>query len=315
MKVKFISPVFSPVLLIVALLTSCMSSSDSANNTNRSAAPSSVTYTTPIIRTTPVDPPSESSWLRIPMHYQILLGQSHVWNERLGTQSLTLSDYASAGATTLKLSSSTGLVEQQLLTYRGIDGEYYATQIQRIEGNQLQLTTGLQKDVYAGVNAWNFYDDGSHPNWTGANAIADYSIRYLGYNSLNYGKHVLLGDSWFSRDSLYERLKSRLPQANVINKGIGGNTASQLLARFDADVSWQSPTHVWILTGTNDYWNYVSASTYKSNIKSLINRVQAIGAIPIVFDASVGPLNYGSDELTKLSRSYVSAIDQLAAEN
>ena len=325
MRIKFISP----ILLAVVLLASCVSGSDSNGDSSASSVtprsqtttPSSnnTPTTTPITPTvspsTPSDPTGQAAWYRIPMHYNILLGQSHVWNEQIGTVNLKLSDYASAGSSTLKLSSTAGLVAQQLITYRGIDGLYYSGQIQSINGNNLQLSTNLQQDVYAGENAWNFYDDGSHPNWAGAYAIADFSVGFLGWDLLNNGKHVLLGDSWFSRQSLFQRLKERLPNANVINQGVGGNIASQLLSRFDANVTWQNPTHVWLMTGTNDYWNNVSESTYKSQMNELISKVRAIGAIPLVFDSSVGPLNFGSDGLTTLSRAYVRSMDQLVAGN
>jgi lysophospholipase L1-like esterase len=248
------------------------------------------------------------------MHYKILLGQPQIWNERQGTLALNLREYASKGSSTLKLTSSASLVRQQLISYRGRDGQYYSAQVQSISNNNVQLSTPLQQDVFAGGNAWDFYDDGSHPTWVGSRVIADFSIRYLGYNRLNQGKHVLLGDSWFSRQSVFLRLKERLPAANIINKGVGGHTAADLLARFNADVTWQNPDYVWIMTGTNDYWKNVSASTYKSNMRSLINKVRAIGAVPVVYDSSVGPLNYGSDAKTRLSRSYVSSVDQLLGE-
>ena len=248
------------------------------------------------------------------MHYNILLGQPHLWFEQGGTVGLSLREYASAGTSVLKVTSTNGLIEQQLITYRGRNGEYYSAQIQSIRNDSLVLSTPLQQDVYAGANAWNFYEDGSHPNWAGSSVIADYTIRYLGYRRLNQGKHVLLGDSWFSRNTIFERLKQRLPGATVNNKGVGGHTAGQLLSRFDADVAWQNPKYVWILTGTNDYWQDISAATYKSNMRALINKVLSIGAVPIVFDSSVGPLNYGNDLKTRLSRNYVRSVDQLVSE-
>ena len=316
MNIKNLSVLF----LSLVVLTACVAGSDSSetvsasNQTTTNYVPPVTQSVTPPV-TPPTSPPSTASWLRIPMHYKILLGQPQVWNEQQGTLALNLREYAAKGSSTLKLSSSASLVRQQLLSYRGRDGQYYSAQIQSISNNNVQLSTPLQQDVFAGGNAWDFYDDGSHPTWVGSRVIADFSIRYLGYNRLNQGKHVLLGDSWFSRQSLFLRLRERLPAANIINKGVGGHTAADLLARFNADVTWQNPNYVWIMTGTNDYWKNVSAATYKSNMRALINRVRAIGAVPIVFDSSVGPLNFGSDAKTRLSRSYVSSIEQLASEN
>ena len=309
------------IVLLTIPLVACMSDSDSqsSNNTGtRGTPPTVVTPPTIVTPPTVVNPPpvvSSPSWLRIPMHYRLLLGQPHLWNEAGGTQGLNLRSYAAAGSSGLSLTSTAGLIQGQLITYRGRDGQYYTAQIQSISNNYLQLTTTLQQDVFAGQNAWNFYRDGSHPNWAGLNAIADFSIRRTGWNRLNQGKHVLFGDSWFSQDAIFQRLKQRLPNANISNKGVGGNTAANLLARFDRDVSWQNPQYVWLLTGTNDYWQDVSAVTYKNNMRQLINRVKGLGAIPIVFDSSVGPLNSGSQWKTRLSRAYVTSIDQLANEN
>lgn len=315
------------IALITLSLSACMSGSDSdsssraSNNSGTNNNSNSGTRATPPSRVTPprtsAPPPVVTSrrWLRLPMHYRLLLGQPHLWNEVGGTQRLNLRSYASAGSKSMSLNSTAGLVQGQLITYRGRNGQYYTAQIQSISNNNLRLTTNIQNDVFAGANAWNFYRDGSHPNWAGASAIADFAIRRLGRGRLNQGKHVLFGDSWFSQNTVFQRLKQQLPAASFSNKGRGGDTAGGLLSRFDRDVAWQNPKYVWVLTGTNDYWRNVSAVTYKNNMRKLINRIRGIGATPIVFDSSVGPLNSGSQWKTRLSRAYVTSVDQLANEN
>lgn len=296
-------------ILALVFLSACTSGSDSSSDPTNTTP---TVYQPPVTNTNP--PAVNNNVLRLFTHYSLLLGQPHIWNESGGVNNLNISQYASAGSSSIELNSASGLIQRQLITYKGRDELFYTAQIQSIQNNTLQLSTPLQQDVYAGSNAWNFYDDGSHPNWAGAFSIADFSINTLGWSRLNQGKHVLLGDSWFSRNSLFERLRTRLPSASFSNKGVGGDTAKNLLERFDTDVSWQNPSFVWILTGTNDYWQDVSAANYKSNMRQIINRVRDLGAIPIVFDSSVGPLHYGSDWKTILSRSYVTSMDQLVAE-
>jgi len=254
-------------------------------------------------------------WLRVPMHYEVLFGQSHIWGESGATQALNLATPALAESTTMELNSVDDLLPQQLISYFGADGEYYTAQIQSIDGKSLLLTTPLKQTVSAGANAWNFYSNGSHPNSRGYNAIADYAVRHLGKDKLNEGVHVLLGDSWFEEGSIFERLKQHLPDTTIFNKGIGGHTAADLLARFDEDVLPHTPNFVWILTSTNDYWQDVTVETYKANIDALIGKIKAANAVPIIFDASVGPLNSGSDTLTKISHAYVTAVEQLLAED
>ena len=326
---------FLPFLIVSAIfLSACMSDSGSPsqtsnNNTGSSTVTPTRTPTSPTVTPTPTpttaptslavaSPPATvntSAWLRIPMHYRLLLGKPHIWGETGGNQGLNVRSYAASGSSSLSLASTAGLIRGQLISYRGRNSQYYSAQIQSISNNNLQLTTPLQQDVFVGTNAWNFYKDGSHPNRIGSYAIADFAIRRVGWSRLNQGKHVLLGDSWFSQNDIFQRLRQRLPAANFSNKGVGGNTAGNLLSRFNGDVAWQNPNYVWILTGTNDYWQDVGAVTYKNNMRQLINRVRGLGATPIVFDSSVGPLNYGSDTKTRLSRSYVTAVDQLAGEN
>jgi len=311
-----------PFLVISAIfLTACVSDSDSSSQTRTQTQSQTQTNTRTSATSPTVTPPSvvtpaatTSAWLRIPMHYGLLLGKPHLWGEAGGNQGLNVRSYAASGSSNLSLTSTAGLIRGQLISYRGRNSQYYSAQIQSISNNNLRLTTPLQQDVFVGGNAWNFYKDGAHPNRLGSYAIADFAIRRVGWSRLNQGKHVLLGDSWFSQNDIFQRLKQRLPRANFSNKGVGGNTAGNLLSRFNRDVAWQNPKYVWILTGTNDYWRNVAAVPYKNNMRQLINRVRGLGATPIVFDSSVGPLNYGSDAKTRLSRSYVTAIDQLTRE-
>lgn len=135
--------------------------------------------------------------------------------------------------------------------------------------------------------------------------ITFYGLRgFLG--SLNRGRHVLLGDSWFAGGDLYNRLVARLPKATIINKGVSGNKASDLLARFATDVATQNPDFVWIMIGTNDYYASVSPALFEQQILQLRRLIQSLGAQPIFFTASVGaiaPTAGGGDQLVK-SRSY-----------
>lgn len=249
------------------------------------------------------------------MHYGLLRGQSHEWGESGGYLSLRLAENAYEGASSMRLDSSAALIANQLLIYRGSDNEYYTVTIQSISGNTVNLATPLKKNVWYGESAWNFYDNPSHPNYRGYQSIADYAVRSLGRGTLNFGKHALLGDSWFYDGTVRNRLQESLSNATFVNLGIGGNTSNDLLNRFDSDVSPHNPDFVWVMTGTNDYWNYISASQYKQNIQSLISKIEALGAKPIIIGPSVGPLNYGSSDITELSHAYTDAIEQLQNGN
>ncbi|KZX63175.1 hypothetical protein A3710_17150 [Stutzerimonas frequens] len=137
--------------------------------------------------------------------------------------------------------------------------------------------------------------------------------RVSGYLAdINRGKHVLLGDSWFtSGGEFHNALTVKLNKAQVVSKGIPGNRASQLLERFDADVVAEAPDYVWVMVGTNDYYASVSPALFDQQINQLRARILAIGAQPIFFTASVGataPTAGGGDQLAK-SRAYALRVN------
>ena len=305
--------------MVTSMLTACLSSTTTnTTSTTSTEAPANLATEASSTNLAAASLASQAEvlpWLRVPMHYDVLLGQPHIWNETGGILALGLSRTAPAGSTSLALNSTDSLLPQQLIAYYGADGEYYSAQIQSISNKTIYLSTPLKQTITAGSNVWNFYSNGSHPNNRGYNVIADYAVRLLRKGRLNEGVHVLLGDSWFGEGSIYERLKLHLPSATIVNKGIGGNTSRELLSRFDSDVLPTTPNFVWIMTGTNDYWQSVSAETYKANIATLVAKIKAAGAVPIVLDASVGPLNFGRDNITVLSQSYVTALEQLLASS
>jgi hypothetical protein len=223
-------------------------------------------------------------------------------------------DSAPAGATELLFiqgSSPSSLIPNQLVTYIGVDGEYYTSSVATVQNNTITLKQPLKVAIARGTNLQNFYSDASHPHVGGLSAVADLALRKLNDPSLNAGKHVLLGDSWFASGFVEERLGERLPNAKIINKGVGGNTSFDLLSRFELDVIPESPDVVWLIAGTNDYFMETSKVVFIANMKSLIEKITAMGARPIVFDSSLAPLMYGSDSLLQLSKSYATGLAEI----
>lgn len=110
-------------------------------------------------------------------------------------------------------------------------------------------------------------------------------------------KVVVLGDSWVAgfiegsiqREPLTTQLAAELPNATIINAGVGGNAVQDLLARFDADVAPHKPDYVVINTGTNDAANPSSETFFPTAVDffqktyaELLGRVQNIGARPVI---------------------------------
>ena len=76
---------------------------------------------------------------------------------------------------------------------------------------------------------------------------------------------------------------------HLVNSGIGGNTTEHGKARFDRDVAAHNPDFVIMCFATNDFHRYTATSgprvdinTYRTNLQYFVDRVKAIGAVPIL---------------------------------
>lgn len=250
----------------------------------------------------------------VTMHDDVLRRQSHIYGESGDTVSFWVTRDAQKGDTEIRVRRDHGLKEGQLITYRSEAGDYYTATVASVSGQRIKLNTPLEAPIGRGAHVWNFYHDGAHPNVFGFRAIADFALRQQGVDALNTGKHVLLGDSWFSSEGVSQRLAEKLSDAQIINEGVGGSTAANLLSRFDQAVTAQNPDVVWLIAGTNDYYQGVSLVEYTKNMRALITKINALGAKAIVIDASVAPLISGSASLTDLSHEYAAAVANLLAE-
>ncbi|WP_444756775.1 GDSL-type esterase/lipase family protein [Pseudomonas sp. A014] len=139
-------------------------------------------------------------------------------------------------------------------------------------------------------------------------------VRLTGFvKNLDRGVHVLLGDSWFAQPGIAQRLSERLPNATIINKGVGGNTAAALWQRFDTDVRPYNPNFVWVMCGTNDVATGVSPDLFYTGTGIISQYIATTGATGVFFNCSVGAPNhpvYG--DLLTPSRNYVINEDYLA---
>ncbi len=102
---------------------------------------------------------------------------------------------------------------------------------------------------------------------------------------------VFLGDS-ITHQSLYTQyvedyFYTRYPKTRIHfhNAGVGGDRASNALARFDADVASFKPKYVTVLLGMNDgtYTRYEQGifDTYQKDMNTLLDRIAEIGATAV----------------------------------
>lgn len=113
--------------------------------------------------------------------------------------------------------------------------------------------------------------------------------------------------------------KATLRNIPVINAGIGGHTTADGLARFDADVLAQKPSHVVIMFGINDSWidagkmaSRVTAADFAANLQKMVERLkqQKITVILMTANPVVAP-KYPPERNANLKK-YVEAMRDVA---
>jgi len=95
-------------------------------------------------------------------------------------------------------------------------------------------------------------------------------------------KVVCLGDSitWgfpFGPDYSWVHMLEQATGVEFINKGINGNTTSNMLSRFERDVISLSPSHVIIMGGVNDMIWGDSFDRITWNINAMIEKAEEAG--------------------------------------
>lgn len=83
----------------------------------------------------------------------------------------------------------------------------------------------------------------------------------------------------------------------LINKGIGGDTTPEMLARFDRDVIANEPQYCTIWGGVNDiYIHQTPVETIVENIKAMTEKALIHGIQPILVTSPVGYFNPDREE-------------------
>ncbi len=125
--------------------------------------------------------------------------------------------------------------------------------------------------------------------------VHDFTINGTLYN-LSEGTGDTLGTDWKIKSDLglthiNENVWFVAPpetaSVQVINSGVGGNNAYDMLQRFTADVAAHSPDLVFVFAGTNDAINSANELTpaaFKSNLLSIVNQIIGLGATPVIWN-------------------------------
>jgi hypothetical protein len=262
-------------------------------------------------------------FLMVPMHYVALNNEPHTFGENEGLVSFTLAQDANVGERTITLSGNTNLHDSELVVYLSKDGNYIVTQVLSRNGNTITLTEPLNEAIAKGNHLWNFYHDTDHPNQMGFRALADFALGKVDTSNMANKVHAFIGDSWLDDGTIEQRIKQKIDNITTINKAVGGRTSAEELAIFDEDFPPGSaaPDFFWVILGTNDFFQNVTPENYISNIKQIIQKINALGATAIVFDSSVGDIffddvnNVTSSIRKDLSDAYANKLAELAANN
>jgi lysophospholipase L1-like esterase len=108
---------------------------------------------------------------------------------------------------------------------------------------------------------------------------------------------VFLGDS-ITAQALYTQyletyFYTRYPQLRLKfhNAGVSGDTIADALVRFDRDVAAYRPKYVTVLLGMNDgaaeRFDEALFDAYRANMQTLVEKIRAIGAVPILISPTM----------------------------
>ncbi len=131
---------------------------------------------------------------------------------------------------------------------------------------------------------------------------------------------IFLGDSITAGEDLADKsvwtsiIENNSANLNLINKGIGGDTTSGMLARFHNDVFGNQPDYVHVMGGINDLLVGADVNQIKSNIQAIcqqakhhkINPIIGISPLPVIDMINSDLKEYANvqhviEELQKLS--------------
>ena len=114
-----------------------------------------------------------------------------------------------------------------------------------------------------------------------------------------------------------ERLRYEMERSYdiVINTGISGETAGDILKSFDWRVSRFNPDVVSVMIGTNDCVDGEAGRTvFRKNLIEMVTRIKTAGAIPLLNTPNTICVD-GYDGTRKDLHNYVQIIRDVAVEN
>lgn len=111
------------------------------------------------------------------------------------------------------------------------------------------------------------------------------NIGTKGSDVICFGDSITFGHG-ADRGEDYPSLLAKMTKSAVINAGVDSDTSQEALKRIDSDVLERDPALVVIEFGGNDFLTRVPISETINNMREMINKIQAKGAMVAIFDIS-----------------------------
>lgn len=116
---------------------------------------------------------------------------------------------------------------------------------------------------------------GCRRSWTITNAYPSGANVIAFGDSLTEGYRVDPGQGW------PEQLSAIMGRP-ILNRGVSGNTTGDALARLERDVLAQDPRVVLVCLGGNDMLRQMPADQQFDNLRTIVRRIQAKGALVVL---------------------------------
>ncbi len=111
------------------------------------------------------------------------------------------------------------------------------------------------------------------------------NIEAKGSNIICFGDSITFGHGTQPGED-YPALLGKMTHIPVINAGVDNDTSRQALERIEADVLERDPLLVIVEFGGNDFLTRVPTAETLNNIRAMIDKIQAKGAMVAIFDIS-----------------------------
>lgn len=159
---------------------------------------------------------------------------------------------------------------------------------------QLRLTSGMAPGDWIEFD----YLTLAYPNIALiGDSIAEGAILY----SPDYADDLTNDDgSWPRHSLLYPKVRNNL----IVNKGVGGNSSSHILARI-SDVTGTGARIIFMHASTNDYTSNISQTDRTENIQGSIDAIKNSGAEVVLLNAMYGTADRVPNLPTPLGRDYM----------